>query len=262
MGRRCRTIWPNTAMRKGAFRIRDVQVRLEAGYNQCYHGKQLHISFERMPQVKNYMKRLAIYVAGLLILAFGVAFSIRSKLGVSPVSSLPATLNLITGLSVGTLTFIFFSICVFGQFLMLRKDFKIKHLMQIAFSSVFAFFVDFAMASTASILPGSYPVKLMLLLSSLVLIGIGVFLLVLTDIVYNAPEGFCKVYADRYHLEFSFVKSRFDISCVLLSVVLALVFLGNLGLIREGTVIAALSIGKIVGFLMRRFGKKVTLLYT
>lgn len=210
----------------------------------------------------NYLKRLALYVAGLLILAFGVAFSIRSKLGVSPVSSLPATLNLITGLSVGTLTFIFFSICVFAQFLILRKDFRIKHLLQIVFSSVFAFFVDFAMAFTAPILPGSYPLKIMLLLASLVFIGVGVFLLVLTDIVYNAPEGFCKVVADRYRLEFSFVKSRFDISCVLLSVVLALVFLGNFGLIREGTVIAALSIGKIVGFLMRRFGRQVAHFYT
>ncbi|HSP47917.1 MAG TPA: DUF6198 family protein [Clostridiaceae bacterium] len=212
--------------------------------------------------MKNYMKRLAIYIAGLMILAFGVAFSIRSKLGVSPVSSLPATLNLVTGLSVGTLTFIFFGICVFGQFLILRKNFKVKHLLQLVFSSVFAVFVDFAMAFTAPIVPGSYPVKVMLLLTSLVFIGIAIFFLVLTDIVYNAPEGFCKVFADRYNLEFSFVKSRFDISCVILSIVLALIFLGNLGIVREGTVIAALSIGKIVGFLMKRFGRQLTLIYT
>lgn len=210
----------------------------------------------------NYLKRLALYVAGLMILAFGVAFSIRSNLGVSPVSSIPSTLNLITGLSVGTLTFLFYSFCVLLQIILLKRDFKVKNLLQVIFSSVLGVFMDFSLNVTKGFVPPNYLIQVMFLLVSLLLIGVGVFLLVITDIIYNAPEGLCMAISTKFNLEFASVKGKFDIACVLISLSLSLIFLGNLGLIREGTVIAALSIGKIVGFFMRRFGKRIVLLYS
>ena len=36
-----------------------------------------------------FVKRIAIYLAGLFFVALGVAFSVNSTLGVSPVNSLP-----------------------------------------------------------------------------------------------------------------------------------------------------------------------------
>ena len=47
-------------------------------------------------------KKALIYVTGLLFMAFGVAFSVNSSLGVSPVNSLPYAISRITGLDLET----------------------------------------------------------------------------------------------------------------------------------------------------------------
>lgn len=52
-------------------------------------------------KTKSFLIRLLIYILGLLILALGVAFSINSNLGVSPVSSLPYVISQITGIEMG-----------------------------------------------------------------------------------------------------------------------------------------------------------------
>ena len=39
------------------------------------------------------VKKALIYVTGLLFMAFGVAFSVNSSLGVSPVNSLPYVIS-------------------------------------------------------------------------------------------------------------------------------------------------------------------------
>lgn len=51
-------------------------------------------------------RRLAFLCAGLVIMAFGVAFSIKAALGTSPISSVPYVTARISGLSVGTTTII------------------------------------------------------------------------------------------------------------------------------------------------------------
>ena len=59
--------------------------------------------------------RLGIYCLGLLILAFGIALAVNSKLGVSPVSSLPYVASLITNISLGTCTTV-----IYGLYLLLQ----------------------------------------------------------------------------------------------------------------------------------------------
>ena len=51
-------------------------------------------------------KRIVLLCLGLLVMAFGVAFSIKAALGTSPISSVPYVTGAISGLSVGTTTII------------------------------------------------------------------------------------------------------------------------------------------------------------
>lgn len=50
------------------------------------------------------IKRIALLRFGLMVMAFGVAFSIKGALGTSPISSVPYVTAKISGLSVGTTT--------------------------------------------------------------------------------------------------------------------------------------------------------------
>ncbi|ETA82123.1 YczE/YyaS/YitT family protein [Youngiibacter fragilis] len=201
--------------------------------------------------------RFIMFVLGLFILSYGVALAIRSSLGVSPISSFPVSISRVTGLTVGRITIFFYLFLVLMQILILRKDFKVKNLLQIAFSSVFGFFTDSALSVTASLAPQSYPVKLAFLLTSVCLMGLAIFMLLVADIVNNSPEALCKAIADKYSIDFARVKTWFDLSCVAGSATVSMVFFRDIGMIREGTIIGALFIGKVGGFLYRSYKHKV-----
>ena len=53
------------------------------------------------------IKRICLFVGGLFIMSLGVAFSITSTLGTTPISSISYALALITGIDIGITTFIF-----------------------------------------------------------------------------------------------------------------------------------------------------------
>ena len=50
------------------------------------------------------VKRYLVLCLGLMIMAFGVAFSIKAGLGTSPISSVPYVVSLFSPLTVGTAT--------------------------------------------------------------------------------------------------------------------------------------------------------------
>lgn len=208
------------------------------------------------------VRRFSVYILGLVILAFGIAFSIRSGLGVSPVSSIPYSLSKISGLSVGTTTTAFYTLCVLVQLIILKRDFKIRHLLQVFFAYAFGLFSDMSLFLTRFITTDVYLLRLLLLIISLFLIGLGVYMVVLTDVVMNAPDGLVKTISDHWNIQFSRVKTAFDIFCVSTSIILSLVFLGRVEGLREGTVIAALSIGTIIGFIAKRFKQQITALFS
>lgn len=76
------------------------------------------------------VRRLAFLCAGLIIMAFGVAFSIKAALGTSPISSVPYVTARISGMSVDTTTIIMNFIFVLIQIGILRKQYQWFQLLQ------------------------------------------------------------------------------------------------------------------------------------
>ena len=69
------------------------------------------------------------------------------------------------------------------------------------------------------------------------------------DVVMNSGEAFVKSVSDTVHKEFGSVKGVFDISCVIVAVVLSLIFFDfHVMGTREGTIIAAVLTGFVVKF--------------
>ncbi len=89
-----------------------------------------------------WLKKGFIYVLGLFVLALGIALSVKADMGVSPVSSAPYVLSRITGLSLGTATIIVYLFCMALQAAILRRDYRLKNLFQIAVSFLFGYFTD------------------------------------------------------------------------------------------------------------------------
>lgn len=192
-------------------------------------------------------RRLAVYVAGLFILAMGVAFSIKSGLGVSPVSSFPYAISIVTARSVGMITSIVFAFYVFLQILILRRQFPLKSLFQLAIAFLFGYFVDLSMVIIAPLAPVSYGVRLGYLGISLVLIALGILFYLAANVIPMPAEGLVLTIQKVSGVPFSRVKMIFDIISVSLAAALLLFFYGNIVGLREGTLIAALGVGKLIG---------------
>ena len=197
--------------------------------------------------------RLGIYTLGLLILAFGIALAVNCELGVSPVSSLPYVVSLIFNVSLGTCTTIVYAAYVLLQMVLLRK-FQPALLLQLVFSTIFGWFVDGAKYVLGDFCLPTYFGQLAMLAASIVLIGFSLVLYIDVKLAPMPAEGLVGCLADKLGRPFSQMKTAFDCTSVLVAAVLSLVFLGGLVGIREGTVLTALLVGKVMGVLRKFAG--------
>lgn len=202
---------------------------------------------------KETVKRYILLVISLFFSALGVAVTKHGELGVSPISSVANVLSYkFASLSLGTWLIIWNCILIVGQVLVLRKNFKIIQLLQIPVSFLFGYFTDFGSWLVSFIPTDYYAVRLIMVILGVVILGFGISLSVIANVVMNSGEAFVKAISDVSHKNFGNVKIAFDISCVISAVILSLLFFDfKIVGTREGTVISAVCTGMVVKFFVR-----------
>lgn len=195
-----------------------------------------------------FVKRIVIYLAGLFFVALGVAFSVNSNLGVSPVNSLPYVVSRILGKDLGTCVTVIFIGYILIQILLLRKAFRPLDLAQILCSFAFGYFVDLTETLLGSFCIPGYPGRLVMLAISIFLVAFGICLYLDTDLIVMPMEGLTAAMNKTVFPKKAFheVKVILDCTVVVVGIVLCFVFLGELQGIREGTVLCALLVGKVM----------------
>lgn len=207
------------------------------------------------PNRTNFAIRIAFYLVGFLIMTLGIAVSVKSGLGVSPVSSIPYTVTCITGLDLGLSTIVFHAMLVALQVVLLRRGFKAKNLLQIPVGVLFGAFTTFSVSLLAFITtPADVWAQIVMMLVSTVLIAFGIFLYVPADFIPLAGEGAMLAIAQVTKKKFSTVKLAFDISMMVVSLVVCLLVLHRLGSVGVGTVIAAVLVGSELKVLNKFMG--------
>jgi len=203
-------------------------------------------------------KKVLIYGLGLFIVALGVSFSVKSDLGVSPVNSIPYVVSLKTGIEQGMCVTAIFIGFIALQFVISPKTFRLKNLLQIVGSTVFGYFVTAANRLTVGIPACSnYPMRLLYLLISMILIAIGVSLYLKPNLLPLPAEGIMQALVDRFGIKFPNAKTGVDTTMVIVAAILSFLFFGKLNGVREGTIIAAIGIGQIVKVWNRIAGDKI-----
>lgn len=190
--------------------------------------------------------RVAIYLIGLFILAFAVSISVRSNLGVSPVSSVPFVFSKVFGIEFGNMTIIEFSFYVLLQIIILRKKFKWIQLLQVACAVIFGKFVTLTSSLIAGWTPQSYLEQLGMILLATVLIATGLKLYLLGDLVPQAADGLVQTISRKWGFKIANVKNIFDICSITVAASVSLLVKGQILGLREGTVIAALGVGRVL----------------
>lgn len=194
------------------------------------------------------LKRYVLFIICLFFMGLGVALTKHGELGVSPISSVANVVSMkFTFLSFGMWLTLSNCVLLLGQVLLLRKDFKLIQLLQIPLSFLFGYFTDFGMYIVSFIPNETYVSKLLLVLFGIIVLGFGITLGVIADVILNSGEAFVKALADVTKKDFGNVKIAFDVSWVCLSIILSLIFFdGQLVGVREGTIISALLVGVVV----------------
>ena len=202
------------------------------------------------------LKRYLIFLVGLFVNSLGVSLITKANLGTSPISSIPYILSLNFPFTLGNFTIFFSIFLIVLQLIILRKNFKLEHILQIPVSIIFGYFIDLTMILFSWVNPEAYIMKIVYLLMGCLILGVGVYMEVLADVVMLPGESFVRAIVLTWKTNFGTTKICFDVSMSVIAAVLSFIFAGSLAGVREGTVIAAL----LVGFIARLIGKKLAFL--
>lgn len=202
------------------------------------------------------LKRYIVFLIGLFINSLGVSLITKANLGTSPISSIPYVLSLNFPFTLGQFTIAFSLLLILIQLIILRRNFKAEHLLQIPISILFGYFIDLTMVMLFFVNPQTYLSSVVYLLVGCVILGFGVYTEVLANVAMLPGESFVRAVSSTWKTEFGSTKVAFDVSLTVIAAVLSLIFSHRLDGVREGTIIAAL----LVGFIARLFGRRLSFL--
>ena len=220
--------------------------------------------------MKNKVLKCLQYLTGLLIIAVGINISKMSGLGISPVSSIPRALEVIFGLSLGTMVIVVYCFLVLLQFIVLKKEFKPVNALGVPVAIVFGWMVDLVGIDPNAVghllygfpRPSGYFLQFLYLIVSIVIIGIGVYVYLGAGLVPMPAEGLAMAISKKSGKQFGDCKSFVDVGLITIALILQLVFLGGLSsftgntvVVREGTILSALLVGQVVKTIRRILSK-------
>ena len=192
------------------------------------------------------IKRILIFIAGLYCMGLGVALSVIASLGTSPISCFPYVVSEILPVSVGTVTFIMNIIFLLSQIAILKKDFNPWQILQLPTLLVFSACIDWNIMMFSWLPIDTYLLQIVWMLSGCLILGTGIGLLLLADYVMMPADYLSRTIASVVvKKDFGKVKVAFDVTLVCIAAVTSLIFLHEIVGIREGSLIAALTVGII-----------------
>ena len=201
----------------------------------------------------NLIKRLLVFCVGQLILALGVVIAVKSALGASPTTGIPNVIYQIllskgnTSLGLGTITTASYCVYILVQFVILRKDFKLYMLLEIAVSFIFGYFLSLGQGILSFIpAPETYLMRLVYLIISIPIMSLGIAVYVTPQISPAPAEGVTAAMSQKTGWPVPKCLLIFDIAIVAIAVALSLIYFHSLVGVREGTIICALTLGPVM----------------
>ncbi len=193
------------------------------------------------------LKKLFIIFISIIFVGIGVALTIVASVGVGSWDAMAQTASVITNTQIGTIGIILNCFCVFGQFIILRKEFSIRHVLQIPFSIILGIAINIALVTIIETVPlDIYWHRYIVLVIGYIVAAFGVAIVMSVNLVTFALEGLCVAAQKVLHIPFYKIRQIVDIICILLVIVVALLL--NLEIyIREGTIIGMLIFGPLLG---------------
>jgi uncharacterized membrane protein YczE len=205
-----------------------------------------------------FLRRLLLYFLGNFVLALGVSVAVKSDLGITPVNSIAFVASRIFSVDHGLMTACVYAGYVLIQFAILRKEFRLSGFLQIAVALLFGLFVSITNRLLSFPTPEAYWARIALMVASVVIIALGILLYLRANLLPQPAEGLVLAIQKKTRWKLHNVKFFFDCIVVAAAATLSLITVRHVIGIREGTLIAMLGVGRVMGLLdafLRRWNK-------
>lgn len=197
-----------------------------------------------MPVIRGEIALIVI----ILINSLGVVLMLYSGSGISAISSVPYAFSLVfPKISLGTWTYIFQGLLVLSLMIM-RKKFVAPYL--------FSFLVGFAFSEMLDIhemwinaLPTALEYRVVYFVISYFLICFGIALSNRCGLPIIPTDLFPRELADITKVKYSRIKIGYDVTCLTITALMTLIILGHLDGLGIGTILAAFTMGKVIGMI-------------
>jgi uncharacterized membrane protein YczE len=194
---------------------------------------------------KVYRGELALLII-IVINTLGVVLMLHSGSGISAISSVPYAFSAaFPVLTLGQWTYLFQGVLILSLFV-LRRKFVLQYL--------FSFIVGFVFGNVMDLhklwvdrLPQTLPLQILYFVISYLLICVGIALSNHCKMPIVPTDLFPREVAAITGIPYSRIKVSFDMICLLVTAVLTFLFLGRISGLGIGTVLAALTMGKVIG---------------
>lgn len=201
-----------------------------------------------MSKVKNLVNRYSLFLIGLFITSLGVAFSTIAGLGTSPVSSVPYSISIVSNhLSFGGWLNLSSLIQITIQVILLGKKcnpFEIG--IQTVLAFLYGYMTNFSCFLISGIRVTGYMQQMFYMILSCFIVAFGIWVQLKGNVAMLPGEAMNRAIASVSHRKYENVKISLDVFYILVSVIISLACTGQVQGVREGSVIAALSIGLII----------------
>ena len=197
-------------------------------------------------------RRMLLYSLGLFFISLAVAISVNSAIGVAPISALRYVLSRVLGPSMGFFTATLLSFFLLLQILILRRDFKWVNLAQLPAAFLYGYFVDLARFLLGDFQLPTYLGRLAMQGISFVFLAIGIILITELRLVPLPAEGLVAAITQKIP-NGTFHRTKIALDCTMVSITIAvsLLFLGGFYGAREGTVLSAIFVGRMMPYIQR-----------
>ena len=198
-------------------------------------------------QRRMFRGELALAIA-VVLNSFGVVLMLYSGSGISAISSVPyAFSEVFPVLSLGTWTYLFQGLLVLSLMVM-RKRFVPPYLFSFVVGFIFGELLD-VHEMWINILPQNIPFRVLYFVVSYLLICVGIALSNRCGLPIIPTDLFPRELAQITGLPYPRIKISFDVICLAVTAGMTLFFLGHLDGLGVGTIVAAFTMGKVIGLI-------------
>ena len=190
---------------------------------------------------------LALLLA-VLINSFGVVLMLYSGAGISAISSDPYAFSQVWPFfTLGTWTYLF-QAALIVSLMILRKRFVLMYLFSFVVGFFFSELLDIHKA-WIGILPYTLPMRFVYFIISYLLLCIGIALSNRCGLPIIPTDLFPRELADITKAKYSRIKIGYDVTCLTITALMTCIILGYLDGLGIGTLLAAFTMGKVIGMI-------------